>query len=420
MLKTKLKAGALQMTLFLIVVIALLLSAFIVLVHTQKLFKTQTDFIIETAQNSNKGVHYTLNNTVKLKDSIIINLKGQDYKSLKVYRDYWGLYEKVISISQIKKNTVKKVTLLGASQNNLNRPALYLQDNNRPLVLVGNTKIEGLSYLPRQGVKPGTISGQSYYGTSLIYGPTRTATTLPKLAVEMVTQLNELNTISNGIFPKDYLTIQPNKQYNNSFLSPTKLIYNNSIIRLSHISLTGNILIKSNSKIVVEPTAQLEDVILIAPEVDIKAHVKGNFQVIASRKITAHKNVTLDYPSALVLIEQDTYLEEESLGQIEINPDASIKGQIIFLAKKRSNNYKPQIVIGDDANITGEIYCDGNLELKGSIVGSVFTNNFVANQFGSVYQNHIYNGAISTKKLPEEYIGLAFNNSKKRILKWLY
>ncbi len=39
--------------------------------------------------------------------------------------------------------------------------ALYLKDNNKPLVLVGGTRIDGKAYLPKRGVKSGNIAGYS-------------------------------------------------------------------------------------------------------------------------------------------------------------------------------------------------------------------------------------------------------------------
>ena len=112
----KLKAGALQLTLFIAVVIALLLTAFILLVQTHKRFSVQNDFIIETIQNTNTGINHTLDNVLRLNDTISIDLKDEDYKSLKVHREFWGVFEKVISISKIKNNTIKKVAIIGGVQ----------------------------------------------------------------------------------------------------------------------------------------------------------------------------------------------------------------------------------------------------------------------------------------------------------------
>jgi len=93
---------------------------------------------------------------------------------------------------------------------------------------------------------------------------------------------------------------------------------------------------------------------------------------------------------------------------------------LLFLEHPKPNNYKPQIVIEENVTIIGEVYCEQNLEFKGNVLGTVFTNNFVAQQSGSIYQNHIYNAKILIDELPQEYIGLPLENSKKRVLKWLY
>jgi len=93
---------------------------------------------------------------------------------------------------------------------------------------------------------------------------------------------------------------------------------------------------------------------------------------------------------------------------------------VMFLGDKISNNYKPQIELEVDAAIYGELYCNQNVELKGQVYGSVYADAFIANQFGSIYQNHIYNGKINALELPSEYIGLSLEDSKKNIVKWLY
>jgi len=247
----KLKAGALQLTLFIAVIIALLLSSFILLVHTHKRLNIQTNFIIETTKNTNRGINYVLNNTVIINDTTSINLKDEDYKSLKVHRSFWGIFEKVTSVSTIKNNTFKKIALIGGKQEENNRTALYIQDNNKPLVLVGNTKIEGVAYLPDLGVKSGNISGQSYYGSQLIYGATRTSTTLPKILNETTSKLRTLGTLYLRTKEAQFLNLEDKKTYTNSFFKPTQVVFSNSQITLSAVNLTGNIIIQSKTKIIV-------------------------------------------------------------------------------------------------------------------------------------------------------------------------
>lgn len=417
----KVKAGALQVTLFIAIVIALLLTAFILLIHTHKTFDIQTDFIIENSKNTNRGINYTINQTTTLNDSTTVFINDQQDKQLKVYRDFWGVFEKATSVATIKNHTLKKVALIGARQEQVNRTALYIQDNNNPLVVVGNTKIEGVAYLPERGVKPGNISGQSYYGSQLIYGQLRKSSVLPKVFNQTLHQIKNIEQQINTTDNDQFLNIEEGKTYQNSFLKPKQVVFSNNEIRLSRITLVGHIVIQSKTKIVVEANSTLKDVVLIAPDIEILDRVKGHFQAFANKTISVGKYVDLSYPSALILNENETEISTENNNNaITINDFSTVKGVVLFNAEPKTNNYNPQIEITEQAKVIGEVYCTENIELKGTVKGSVFTNNFIAKQSGSVYQNHIYNGSISVKQLPEEYIGLPFNNSKKGVLKWLY
>ncbi|MCF6318179.1 MAG: hypothetical protein L3J83_02705 [Proteobacteria bacterium] len=424
MMTQKLKAGALQLTMFIVVVIALLLASFIILIHTHKRFNVQTDFVLETINNADRGIDYALYNFIPINNLITVDLQDEDYKTLKVKRDFWGLFEKVTSVSTIKTNTFKKVALVGASQPNTNRTALYLKDNNKPLVLVGNTKIQGTAYLPKRGVKPGNISGQSYYGEQLIYGQIRLSSNFPKL---LSGTLHHIRTDYNKAVtanPNQFLDINVNRVHQNSFLKPLQVVYSNSIINLSNVALTGHIKIESKTKIVVDATSVLKDVVLIAPKIEIKNNVKGTFQAFATETITVGKNCKLEYPSALVLNGDNSSTENEASQSLDyiisIDKGSVIKGVVVFLGNPKPNNYKPQIVIEEGATIKGEVYCNQNMELKGGVFGSVFANNFVALQSGSIYQNHMYNAKILIDELPQEYVGLPIENSNKGVLKWLY
>jgi len=419
----KLKAGALQLTLFVAVVIALLLTAFILLVDTHKRFKVQTNFIIETAKNCDKGIRYALSNRVALNDTIAIDSNDEDYKTLRVYREFWGVFEKITTVSKIKNNNFKKIALMGGVQPQSNRVALYAQDNDRPLVLVGKTKIEGVAYLPKQGLKSGTISGHSFYGSQLINGEMRISNKLPELFSATNIQLSSLKNYVSQVPQEQFLDLEHNNTYKNSFLKPVQVVFSNETIQLNAVKLSGNILVQSQTKIVVEASSVLKDIVLIAPEIEINNNVIGNFQAIASKELKVGNNVILEYPSALVLSEkkvEDSNNLVPSQNRIIIDNGSVVKGIVLFLGVPKTNNYDVQVELKENSKIIGEVYCNQNLELKGMVYGTVYTNNFIAKAFGSIYQNHIYNGTIIINELSEKYVGLPFNNSKKGVVKWLY
>lgn len=422
MYNKRLQAGALQLTLGIIVVIALLLASFLLLFHTNKQFSNQSKLIKETIENANKGIEYTLMHDINALDTTVVNLNDDDYKSLKIHKDYWGIFEKVTAVSNIKNNHFIKQALIGSSQPKQDRLALYVEDNNKPLVLVGNTNIEGVVYLPKQGVKTGNISGHSYYGSQLIYGTTRTSNRLPKILLEPI---NSLNNLTLGIEQQQFIDISKVRIHENSFLNPEKLIYSNTDIFLSQIRLTGHIKVVSKTRIIVDPSADLKDVVLVAPEIEIKSYTKGTFQAIVTKKVIIGEHCNLNYPSALILKEKKQFnangrQNDQEHPQIIIGNNSYIKGVVGLIGEKTSNNYRVQMIIEEKATVEGDVYCNMNIELKGTVFGNVFASNFVANQAGSIYQNHIYNGTINISQLPIQYVGLLFEDSEKSVAKWLY
>lgn len=425
MKRQKIKAGALQLTMFITVAVALLLAVFIILVHTHKQFRIKTDFVLETIENANKGIRYVIQNDIRENDTLQIGRQDEDYKTLKVHRDHWGLFVKATATSRIKTHTFTKTALIGAKQPRTEGIALYVEDQNRPLVVVGSTKIQGLTYLPKQGVRTGNISGHSYYGSQLIYGSTRTSAELPKMAKATLEHIKTIQDHMDQIEPNQFLDPDKTKKHQNPFTGPLQVLYSNRDITLSDISLTGYILVQSSTKITVEAPSNLKDVVLVAPIIEIKNNTKGTFQTIATKEIIIGEHCTLHYPSAFVLNEEeDNKNLTENTGHakdtpaIKIGKGTTVKGPIVYLGT--SKNYKAQVFIDEKVTVTGEIYCNRNLELLGTVHGSVYTSNFVANQSGSSYQNHLYNGTITIEALPLEYIGLTFEDSKKDVLKWLY
>ncbi len=420
------KAGALQLTTYIIIVIALLLTGFILLIHTHKQFALQSDTIINSIKRTDEGIRYASNQNILPRDTF--NLKSAEIpnSTLKLHKDFWGVFEKVKSISSIRNKTFQKVALLGSKSNSTNKLALYVKDNSMPLVVVGNTQINGLAYLPKQGVKAGSISGHSYYGSQLIYGPTKVSKDLPRISKSILIEVKSLVDISSYLSEEQFLSIIEGAKFKNSFNNPLKIIYSNQTINLNDIELTGHIIVQSKTKIVVETSSQLKDVLLVAPEVEIRSNVVGNFQAIATNGISVAKNVQLHYPSALVLNKEPDNNQVVSTNpyedqyKITIDENTTIKGAIVFLGEDILNNYNSQIELKENSKVYGELYCNQNIDLKGKVYGTVYTHDFIAKQSGSVYQNHIYNGVIDIDALPEQYSGLLFNGSKKAVAKWLY
>ncbi|MCB0375855.1 MAG: hypothetical protein KDD04_08050, partial [Sinomicrobium sp.] len=363
----KVQAGALQFVVLISVVITVFLAAFVLLTHTHTFFKKQSYTLVETVKNADNGIRYALESAVNLNDSVALPAFGGAGETVTVHRSYWGVFEKVTAVSGNRNKRFAKMALTGGRFALNEHPALYLKDNNKPLIVAGSTKIEGTVYLPGEAVRPGNIAGHAYHGGSLIYGTIRKSHgQLPALSPELTAQLDMI--ARQGFDPDAEDMINPETEHrtSNSFAAPVHYLYSPGTIDLGGMSMSGNIVVYSRKKIVVTATARLNDVVLAAPEIEIRDGVTGCFQAIGSEKIDVGRQVTLHYPSALVLNPAKTGegVPEKVKNGIFINENSLIKGVVVFHSKETAEqNVSAQVTLEPGAAVYGELYCTGNLEL---------------------------------------------------------
>ncbi|RTY77500.1 hypothetical protein EKL97_15260 [Flavobacterium sp. LS1P28] len=425
-LNLKLKSGALQFTVLIAVLIALLLSGLILYAHTFIYMKEQSKGAIENIQLSDTGIEYLLKQYEINTDTLTIDFVKKENQTIKVHLSQWGIFEKAFTISQFREKKFVKTAIIGSLLNSEESPTLFLQETQNPLTVVGNTTIKGNAYLPTQGVKPGYIAGNSYYGSQLIYGTIRKSSpALPKLNKNIIDVLIFYLEEYEPISQENYINLETNSKITVSFKEKTKGAYSKDPIILENQEISGNIMIKSDTLIRIKKTARLKDLILIAPIIEIEQGTIGNFQAIASKRITLGQDCTLNYPSALVLF-QDNKNDPNIVSskpfdnQILIDTGTIIKGSVCFIQTKELPDFQTLMVLEKEARIKGQVYCNGNFELKGTVSGSVYTKQFIANQSGSIFLNHIYNGTIENENIPTVFGGIVFEAAPKTIMKWLY
>lgn len=423
----KIKSGALQFAVFIGVLIALLLSGLILYAYTFSYTKEQSKGAIENIQIANSALNTLLQNSDVGNDTITMELYRSNNQSLHYNVSQWGLYEKATIVAQNRKKRFVKTAILGSKINTPQAPSLFLQETYSPLVVVGNTEIKGIVYLPSQGVKPGYIAGNSYYGAKLIDGQIKkSGVELPELSNGYVDRLLYYSKKYKPLLQEEFLTINSGQKTINSFQKKTKGIHEKGVITLDSNTFVGNIIFKSDTLIQVKKTSHLKDVILVAPSVEIEEGTEGSYQVIATKMIKVGKNCKLNFPSALVLIDDDkiqtSYQNQtNSKKQIFIEEGTVIKGCVSYLdTRKPITSFESQIVLMKDAKIMGQAYCMGNFELMGIVSGSVYTKQFITNAGGSVYVNHILNGHIENLENLDYFGGILFKDEPKTIMKWGY
>jgi len=422
----KVKAGAFQFAIMIATIIAVLLSVFLVFVHSHSMFEKKSDVLVETIQQAENTLLASLDDFSTQRDTIQHLLDEERNTTSTLHRSYWGMFGKVYAKAATNGKAFEKMAFVSGWQTNDNRTALYLKETNRPLIVVGNTKIEGKAFLPSRGIRAGTISGNSYHGSQLVYGTTfKSNETLPKLPLRLTDYLTSLQKLPLPVDDTAYVQLAQGKTYTNSFAMPLKTVFSQGELDLANVTLVGHILVRSNTKITVAASSILTDVLLMAPKIEIESNTKGTFQAIASEQIVVGKDCELRYPSALVVHAEDDVEVEDTSNQelkkhIFIDQNTRVKGIICYLQDNTKHRFEPQIMLKKDASLEGFMYCEQQVELLGSVYGSVVTTGFITKQFGSIYQNHIYNGSISSVALMDAYVGFPLENLESKVMKWLY
>ncbi len=416
----KIKAGALQFVLFIGALVAVLLFAFVLISHVHAKFRKKSEIFVDLIRANDAALYQSLQLDGSSQSDILFTETTKEGKQTEVIREPWGIFEIRKSKVTHGKLTYSKIALVG--HQNEKRPALYLKDRQRPLVVAGRAKIIGDAFLPERGVKTGNIAGNGYAYQNLVFGKQKRSTeALPKLEELQKKTFYELSEGNIPIVSNNNL-VQELKSLNNSFSQPIQIIDGTQLI-LDGVQLSGHIMIRASQSIVVKPTTQLKDVVLIAPKIIIASGTQGNFQAFASKRIEGGRNCSLTYPTVLALVDQ-SIKETASLEQVGIHIDknSTVRGVACYLESHLAKMpLFPNISIAENTLMMGEIYNQGALELKGRVEGSVSTTSFIAMEQGAIYQNHLYNGQIDIKSLPNSYAGLLYaNESPSAVMKWLY
>ena len=413
----KIRASALQFAILVGTLVALLLSSFLLLTHTHRFFSYQASSLIESIQTTQERIQ----NTLREGFSIPENVPNSSYESTQLATTAWGGFMQLRAATTSHNKTFTKSALIGHAKSE-SPLALHQGDAELPLVVVGNARIVGSSLLSDKGIKAGVISGTYYNGEQLYWGQIETHEGgLPDLHEEWKQQLQGyLNFIPSA--HTEFGTIE--KSHSNSFHAPLLVSYNSEAARLTE-KYTGHLLIWSSDTITVMPQAQLRDVMIVAPHIKIEAGFSGNAHFVSSQSIDVGSGSHLKYPSSLVVwneFQEPTDSSQEQGPNIQLHENVTFEGTIIQLWEGQgpTQNTSSQIKVDPGVQISGHLYCEGNLQLEGTVHGSVYTQRFITEAGGSRYINHLYDGQIKARQLPEDFGGLPFAESTKTVVQWLY
>lgn len=414
-----LKAGSLLYAIFISLIIGSIATSFVLYAHYQRVRMAQYEGRVEAIQRVHSAMNLLRTQAVEDFDPEKNYLFSREESPIQLQLEHWGGFYLATAKTNFRQAVFQESALLGYQ--NKDPFALYLVDNNQPLSLCGDARLIGNSFLPKRGLKRAYIEGKSYSGKELITGTNTTSSNrIPELNEPLKDYLARI--LFRGI-PKEadkvvsFYDVASEGVLNvqQAFQDSTLCLYARESIYLYDGELKGRIIVKSEESIYVEGTVVTEDVLLVAPRIEIATGFKGSVHLIASDTVIIGALSELYYPSS-ILLEAET---ERSA--ILIQESVKIAGDVVL---NGTDNYvnKGILSIKEGAELTGNVYSFDKVELRGKIKGSVTCEKFMLKTTSSVYENHLLDGVINAQEMPQEYLGIEMKTTNKTrgIAKWLH
>lgn len=344
--------------------------------------------------------------------------EGED--EVQLTRKQWGGYVLIKSQATWKNIHHSKIELCGSDIFTEEPIALYLADKERYLSVSGKTLLKGNCYLPKLGIRRAYIEGMSFMGDELVQGKMEVSkSNLPEIESFFMSHNLEYFTKSN--FSADSMLsivrLLKSDSLQNSFYNKTVVFYSDQWLQISNKNLTGNIKIISSKGITLGNNYQFRDVIVYAPKIEVSSGFKGSVQLFVRDSLLIRENAHLEYPSMIAMIE--TTIKKPL---IEIEKGSTIGGDIVLLNAKNNADNQAECRLNEGCEIEGRVYCDGKLQMTGTVKGSVYCNGFILSTPSSLYENHLLNATIDFSALSKYYAGSLFFKVPDRFkaIKWVY
>jgi hypothetical protein len=402
-----LKAGSIYFAIFISLIITILLSILILCTfYSIKYIDTQVikDQLIS---NVNSALVLSTRDTMILRKAgtIALNLfEGADEpQDVIIQNRLWGVYRIITCSSSYGSYSYSKSVLVGVDPESGEKVSLYLADMGRFLSISGRTSLVGNCYLPKLGLRPAYIEGQTFKGEQLVDGEIRNSNaSLP--AVDPITKKGIEDNFSDKLPENDsiieFREIERRDSLEQSFGSRTLTCLSRDQIILGNSIFTGNIRIISEKAIYITKDFQCNDIIIQAPKIIINNDFRGSLQAFASDSIIVGEDCNLMYPSILSITNQNL----KSV-YLEIMKNTSLDGGVILFQDGKSSN-SSFLKINEGVEIEGQVFWPAAVEMLGTMKGPLYCQSFVLHTFNGSYNDYLL-GATINRKLLNEYFAYA-------------
>ncbi|MCA6437947.1 MAG: hypothetical protein IM600_14580 [Bacteroidetes bacterium] len=388
----KIKGGALYVSIIVSLVVSILLMALLLISFLNQRKLTNIGSLSQLNLNLKSGLEIAKSNYF---NEAINNkwfvLDEEDTDSLKINKLNWGAFN-IVSVTT--KNLHHQLSISGLYGTHMSiDTGLLISNNGRPIGMAGNIVFKSNCYLPDGGIKPAFIEGLSY-----IANPITTAHIKKSSFQVPIPHTSFINNLKNQINSRndymDSIVTGLNGRFENKFDKKTILL-SYGVQQIANCNWSGNIKIMSANEVIIDSSAKLNDVLIVAKKVKFKEGFKGVVHVICTDSIVTGKNNYFAYPSSFSVFNSTN----KSLGAILLNENVMFYGSIVTIAE--SDDCKTLIKLHSKSEVNGLVYSSHYLHLEGILNANVYANSLLLSTPSAVYENHILSCEINPKAIAD-------------------
>lgn len=401
----KLKSYALVFTISICLIISLLCLAALMLLEFNLYIYDNTYLIEKNSKNFRDGINWALKNIEKLRPEEIFHIIISDSEKIDLKLTDHGVFRVISVCSILKKDTISRSFIVGY-RSSKDKPTIFIPKKDNRLSLIGKNEFCGRLTIPKGQFKieslPNVLNSNLDYNCAKVFTST---TELPQI-LNWFNLQNSLN--KKGVKNLSYRA----KKMHQSFIDSTmKFKINEPLVFDSKIDFYGNVIIESNSTVVINNGSKLENVVIFAPYIRVESGFEGSLQLFATDSIVISANVKMNYPSALLLTNSRSSIHPK----IFIGEHSSLEG-ILYCDQRNA------VIIGEKGSkMLGTLYNMGKTNIETQIEGSLFAESLIRNYRGVAYKDFFIDNVINSIDLNEHFLECEqfFGTERPNILKWV-
>jgi hypothetical protein len=388
---------------FVVFVVTTIVSMFI-LYRGVKLRQVRQEIrYFEKIDDLNSGLTLYLSSpeTYQNSSSCVISLFKDTARKVDVSRVPYGILDMITAKTAYRGKQMSRTILAGMDPFGGDSVVLYVPDRRQALYASGNTIINGNAFLPVKGMQRASIEGKPLQRPNLILGEvSKSAEKLPTLAPwvrEKIIQVQDMDSLASIAFGLGSLL---EKYVGKQDYTNTSWYGYDGDYQISEVEVEGSVGFYSRGTIYIKSDAELKGILVSASKIIVEEGFRGTVQLFAKDSLVIGKRCELLFPSVACL-----YNDNVNPTYMEIGESAIIHGSLISIQENLSSS-KPIMRIRRGALVNGQVYHSGEIELVGSIYGSLYCEGFRRKTNRAYYENHLLDNEINFHKLPKNFVSI--------------